>query len=122
MKRIAVLSMVLVCMIGLVACSSLVQNLKLTKVSAEYVMRESRVQFNAKHLTQAQYDTVAHSYDAIVVAQKTTIDARLTYLADQNNLTKQAAYKAALDSLKKNKTALEQAAINLKIDIGGGVE
>lgn len=122
MKRIAVFLMVLVCMIGLVACPSLVQNLNLTKVSAEYVIREARVQFNAKHLTQAQYDTVSHAYDAIQAAQKTTIDARLAYLADQNNLTKQAAYKAAVDALKKNKTDLEAAAVNLKLDIGGGVE
>ena len=122
MKRIAVLSMVLVCMIGMVACSSLVQNLSITKVSAEYVMREARVQLNAKHLTDAQYKTVADSYDAIVATQKTIIDARLAYLADPANLTKQAAYKAGLDALKKNKDALEQAAKKLQLDVGGGIQ
>jgi hypothetical protein len=106
----------------MVACASLVQNLNLTKVSAEYVLREARVQLNAGHLTQAQYKTVADSYDALAAAQKTIIDARLAYLADSDNLTKKAAYQAAIDALKNNKTALEDAATNLKIDIGGGVE
>jgi uncharacterized membrane-anchored protein len=109
-------------MIGLVACASLVQNLKLTKVSAEYVMAEARTQFNLKHLTDAQYKTIGSSYDAIVITQKSVIDARVAYLKDPASPSKQAVYTAALNSLKANKTALEKAATNLKLDIGGGVE